>query len=76
MEMKSINTVNSMRRLTSFHLSKDAHRDLKIRAAELGITMADALREAVELWLIRDENEKLENISSGRRGSQSNERDG
>ena len=67
--MKSINTVNSMRRLTSFHLSKDTHKAVKIRAAELGITMGDAFREAIELWLIRDENEKLEHISSGRRGS-------
>ncbi len=37
--------------VTNFQLNADTHRALRIAAIERGISMGEALRRAVELWL-------------------------
>lgn len=45
---------------TQFMLDKETHKRLRIAALEDGITMTEALREAVALWLkARKEKQQL-----------------
>ena len=37
--------------VTNFQLDADTHKSLRIMAIERGISMGEALRQAVELWL-------------------------
>lgn len=36
---------------TNFRLDAETHKALRIAAIEAGVSMAEALREAIELWL-------------------------
>lgn len=38
-------------RVTNFQLDAETHKALRIGAIEEGISMGEALRQAVELWL-------------------------
>ncbi len=47
-------------RATQFLVDPEIHKQLRIAAIEEGITMAEALREAVTLWLkTRPEKNKI-----------------
>ena len=37
--------------VTNFQLSVETHKALRIAAIEAGVSMGEALRQAVELWL-------------------------
>lgn len=37
--------------VTNFQLDADTHKALRIAAIEAGISMAEALRRAVQVWL-------------------------
>jgi predicted HicB family RNase H-like nuclease len=47
MKRKEVKTVQA----TNFRLDPETHKALRIAAIEDGVSMAEALRQAIELWL-------------------------
>jgi len=43
--------VKSVQAQTNFRLDAETHKALRIAAIEDGVSMAEALRKAIELWL-------------------------
>jgi predicted HicB family RNase H-like nuclease len=43
--------VKSVQAQTNFRLDGETHKALRIAAIEEGVSMAEALRQAIELWL-------------------------
>jgi len=49
--MKKRKEVKSVQAQTNFRLDAETHKALRITAIEDGLSMAEALRQAIELWL-------------------------
>ena len=53
--------VKNVQAQTNFRLDAETHKALRIAAIEDGLSMAEALRQAIELWLKERKRARKEN---------------
>jgi predicted HicB family RNase H-like nuclease len=49
--MKNIKKAEKQMKATMFRIDPELHRELRIAAIEAGVSMNQAVKEAVEIWL-------------------------